>query len=157
MYFQSENQRDQVLLKLSLLALYILLGYDAIVTIIGYIVSKSNIDMVGNTLVRNIVFVVAIADLVAIFLVKKSMLGNMLKIHKTNPDNNNPLAYNALLTITLVITAMCIAISTYGLVLIFLGEKLEVLLLFVAISLLGYQFFRLRPRDFEENYDLSES
>jgi hypothetical protein len=153
-YFQSDNQRDQILLKLSLLSLYILLGFDALATIIGYMVAKSNMDMVGNKLLRNIVFLVAVVDLAAIFLVKKTMLGNMLKIHKAIPDNINPLPYNSLLTITLVITAMCIAISTYGLVLIILGEKLEILLLFIAISLIGYQFFRLRSRDFEESHDL---
>ncbi len=158
MTFQSDEQKYQILAKLSLIALYILLAYDVAALAAGYLLAQtSSTTIAGNTIVRDAVFAVAVADLVAIYLVKKSMLK---KIAKSQSNANVPNAieeYKKLLNITLVIALMCAAISTYGLILVFLGEKLEVLLLFVAGSLLGYQFFRLRPRDFDESENAGDN
>jgi hypothetical protein len=72
----------------------------------------------------------------------------------TQADQPGPeIHYSDLFRINIVITALCAAISIYGLILVVLGEKIELLLLFIALSLVGYQFFRLRPRDFENDSD----
>jgi hypothetical protein len=47
-------------------------------------------------------------------------------------------------TISLVIFACVGAASLYGLVLVIMGAQLEVMVLFVALSLIGYQLFRPR-------------
>lgn len=46
--------------------------------------------------------------------------------------------------LSMVIFACTAAASVYGLVLIVMGAQLEVMVLFVALSLIGYQFFRPR-------------
>jgi hypothetical protein len=151
MPFQSDEQKYHILAKLSLIALYILLAYNLVAVAVGYFLAQANSTTgIGNTILRNVVFAVAVADLVVIFLIKKSMLNKTAKSQSRAVVTSGIEEYKKLLNITLVIVLMCAAISTYGLILVILGEKLEVLLLFVAASLLGYQFFRLRPRDFEE-------
>ena len=156
MHFQSERERDHALLKLSLIALYMILGYDALATIVGYFIVKINIDANGSKLIRNAVFLIAIIDLAAIYWVKRVMLRIALS-GDSGPDYNVEIHYRQLFRITIIIAAMCIAISTYGLILVIFGEKFEVLMLFIAISLIGYQFFRLRPRDFPDSTKTMES
>lgn len=150
MYFKSDNERDHMLVRLSLLALYIIMGYNVVMLVLGYIIAQQNPNAISDTLIRNILFFAAVADMAAIFLVKKSMLGKAIKT-LNGPEETIP--YKALFNITSIITIMCLAISTYGLVLVYLGEKFEILMLFVALSLVAYQFFRLRARDFEEKFD----
>ncbi len=108
MTFQSDEQKYQILAKLSLIALYILLAYDVAALAAGYLLAQtSSTTIAGNTIVRDAVFAVAVADLVAIYLVKKSMLN---KIAKSQSNANVPNAieeYKKLLNITLVIALMC--------------------------------------------------
>lgn len=152
MYFQSDDQRFQVLAKLSLIALYILLAYDLIIIALGYFLSLSNnLNGSGDPLILDIVFLIAVADLIGTYIIKKYMLNRAHLAREGNSDEIK--AYRMLLNITLVIVLMCSAISTYGLILVILGEKFEMLVLFVAISLIGYQFFRLRPRDFDDEFE----
>jgi hypothetical protein len=153
MHFSSQDEQYRVLLKLSLIALYILMAFDLAVIIVGYLAIQSNFaETVSKaSQVRNIILLIAFAEFIALHFVKKSMLK---KTRERNPgDSAKPgiLPYLDLLQITIVIAAMCSAISLYGLVLVLLGERFEMLMLFVVLSLIGYQFFRLRPRDFQEN------
>jgi len=155
MRFQSDDQRYQVLAKLSLIALYILMAYNLVVVVLGYFLTLSNSPAAsGNNIIRDIVFAVAVADLIGIYLVRQVMLRKVLDTPEGGVNQN--IIYKRLLNITLVIVLMCSAISTYGLVLVILGEKFEILMLFVAVSLIGYQFFRLRPRDFSDETDNSD-
>jgi hypothetical protein len=155
MRFQSDDQRYQVLAKLSLIALYILMAYDLVVVVLGYFLTLSNGPAAsGNNIIRDIVFAVAVADLIGIYLVRQVMLKKVMDTPASSSNQN--IIYKRLLNITLVIVLMCSAISTYGLVLVILGEKFEILMLFVAVSLIGYQFFRLRPRDFSDEAENSD-
>jgi hypothetical protein len=155
MRFQSDDQRYQVLAKLSLIALYILMAYNLVVVVLGYFLTISNsLTVPPNNVIRNIVFAVAVADLIGIYLVRQVMLKKVMDTPASSSNQN--IIYKRLLNITLVIVLMCSAISTYGLVLVILGEKFEILMLFVAVSLIGYQFFRLRPRDFSDEAENSD-
>lgn len=151
MEFKSDQERTRVLLKLSLMALYILLAYNLIIMGIGYWLIQSN-QVSANApgkLARNIIFLVAVAEMVAIQFIKRAMLA---RLNRKRPLEQEPMPQTIskeLQNITLVIAAMCSAISTYGLVLLTLGEKFEVLLFFMALSLVAYQLFRLRPKDFK--------
>jgi hypothetical protein len=155
MYFQSDDQRYHVLAKLSLIALYVLLAFDLVVVVLGYFLAQSNtIESSGSRLIRDIIFGVAVADLIGIYLVRRIMLKKALEM----PDGaDQNVVYSKLLNISMVIVLMCSAISTYGLVLVILGEKFETLLLFVAVSFIGYQFFRLRPRDFPDDHESTDN
>jgi len=153
MYFRTEEEQFRVLLKLSLIALYILTAYDLAILAIGYLAIQSNAVRPGppDTMIRNALFLVAIGELAAAYFVKKSMLRQAKARNYQDPSTPELVPYPDLLKITVIITSLCSAISTYGLVLIFLGERFEMLFLFVAMSLVGYQVFRLRPRDFKES------
>jgi FtsH-binding integral membrane protein len=135
------------------MALYILVAYNLIMMGVGYWLIQSN-QVSANArgkLVRNIIFLVAIAEMVAIQFVKRAMLA---RTNRKSPPEQEPKPQTInkeLQNITLVIAAMCSAISTYGLVLLTLGEKFDVLLFFVALSLVAYQLFRLRPKDFRDS------
>lgn len=135
----------EILSKLSSISLYIVLGCDIAVLITGYLIAQSGgIMPARNNLIRNILFIVAISELAAMQIVKRSMLS---KIGALAEDQS--FDYRQLVPISIVIAAMCSAISIYGLVAVILGSELEVLLLFIAISLIGYQLFRIRARDLE--------
>jgi hypothetical protein len=151
MQFRTKEEQNKVLLRLSLVALYILVAYDIVMMGVGYyyIQSVSTAREVDAT-VRNAIFLVAIGDLIALYFVKRSQLRRIGQMNPSEELKPGILPYNRLLNITVMIAALCSALPTYGLVLVILGEKFETLLLFVALSLLGYQLFRLRPRDFGE-------
>jgi hypothetical protein len=151
MFFKSDGQRDQLLARLSLISLYILLAYNFVMIVIGYFLSQSHmLSDIGNPLVRKVFFAVVVAEMIAIYLVRTLMLKRVFRSHAHNDSIDEKVLYKDLLNITIIVAAMCSAISTYGLILVVLGEKIEILVLFAAISLIGYQFFRLRPKDFEE-------
>ncbi|OGC90697.1 MAG: hypothetical protein A2W25_00020 [candidate division Zixibacteria bacterium RBG_16_53_22] len=153
MYFSSREEQFRILLKLSLIALYILVAYDFAILVAGYFAIQANIaeSLTSAALVRNVIFLLAVAELIATYFVKISMLKKTKKSTAGDAAKPGILPYPDLLRITIVIAAMCSAISTYGLVLVLLGNRFEILLLFIALSLIGYQFFRLRPRDFERD------
>ncbi len=136
----------EIMSKLSSISLYIVLGCDLAALIIGYLIAQSGRIMpASNNLHRNVLFIVAISELAAMHILKRSMLSNM-----KSPAEGLPLDYRQLMPVTIIIAAMCSAISIYGLVAVILGNELEVLFLFIAISLIGYQLFRIRPRDLEK-------
>jgi hypothetical protein len=134
---------SSLLARLSILALYIVLGTGIAVAIIGYLYIRfSDYTGMENTLIRNILFILGLLELAAIQVVKKNLLGKI-----TFSGDDPEILYKKLAPASVVIAAMCSAISIYGLVATILGSSYEVLLLFVAISLIGYQLFRFRARD----------
>ncbi len=153
MHFQSNEQKYHLLARLSLTSLYILLSIDFVIVLAGYFLSRSNSPYTGSALVRDIIFAVAIFDLLAIYLVKKFMLANALKAYGPEGNRDFNQFQKMLFSITMNITLMCSAISVYGLILVILGEKFEIMLLFVVASLIGYQLFRLRAKDFGDDSD----
>ena len=154
MYFQNDSEKIHIILKLSLVALYILVGFDLAIIAIGYYLAQYHYASGSvNTGLRNIIFFVAISVMVATYIVKKFNLRKLFNLIKDSSISSEKSLYKELFNINIIITSMCAAISIYGLVLVILGEKIEILLLFVAMSLIGYQFFRLRPRDLENDSD----
>ncbi len=136
----------EILSKLSSISLYIVIGCDIAVLITGYLIAQSGgIMQARNNLIRNILFIVAVSELAVMQIVKRSMLSKIKP-----PAEGRAFDHRQLMPVTIVITAICSAISVHGLVAVILGSELEVLLLFVAISLIGYQFFRIRMRDLEK-------
>jgi len=145
MTYHSRQDDYEILSKLSSISLYIILGFDMAILITGYLIAQSGgIMPARNNLLRNVLFIVAVSELAAMEIVKRSMLSKIGPLAEGQAFD-----YRQLMPVTVVIAAMCSAISIYGLVAVILGSELEVLLIFVAISLIGYQLFRLRPRDLE--------
>lgn len=132
-----------ILARLSLIALYIVLGTGLTAIAAGYLVIQSgSSQQTENILLRNIVFVAALIDLASIQYVKRSLLGKL-----RSPEDSASITFAMLLGPTLIIAAICAAISIYGFIAVIFGSSLDVLLLFVAVSLIGYQLFRIRDRD----------
>jgi hypothetical protein len=152
LYFQSDDEKYRILAALSLKALYVLLASNLAIVLLGYFLaqSKAGGGNMPNSFIRNVIFFVAVAEMIAIHFIKKTMLANTIKALESTEKPGNIRLQKELLNITIVIASICSAISIYGLILVILGEKFEILLLFVAMSLISYQFFRLRPKDFQE-------
>lgn len=145
MTYNSRQDDYEILARLSSISLYIVLAIDMAILVTGYLIAQSGgIISTRDNLLRNVLFVVAVSELAAMEIVKRSMLSKIAP-----PPEGKEFDYGQLMPITIVIAAMCSAISIYGLVAVILGSEIEVLLLFVAISLIGYQLFRIRPRDLE--------
>jgi len=134
-----------LLARVSALALSIVLGTGMGALVAGYLIIQTGAAAYPeNSLVRNILFLAALTDLAAIQFVKRYYISRL-----RNDINTGEVAYQALLTPTLVMAGLCSAISVYGLVAAALGSPMDVLLLFVAVSLIGIQLFRIRNRDLE--------
>ena len=134
---------SSILTRLSIIALFIVLGAGLAAIVAGYLIIQSGSSrQTENILVRNILFIAGLLDLASIQFVKRSLLGKIL----SSEDIRN-ITFGMLLKLTLIIAAICAAISIYGLLAVIFGSSLEVLLLFVAVSLIGYQLFRIRDRD----------
>jgi hypothetical protein len=146
MTLDSDRREDyQILARLSIVSLYIVVGVGLAVIIIGYLYLQSaGLKPPPNKPVRNILLIVALAVLPATHIVKRSMLSKI-----EPPEPGGRFEPRRLFQITITISSMCAGISVYGLVAVILGNEYEVLLLFVAVSLIAYQFFRLRPGDLE--------
>ncbi len=145
MTYHSPHDDYEILARLSSISLYVVLGIDMAILIAGYLIAQSGgIISTRSNLLRNVLFIVAVSELAAMEIVKRSMLSKI-----GPPTEGQAFDYRQLMQVTVVIAAMCSAISIYGLIAVILGSELEVLLLFVAISLIGYQLFRIRPRDLE--------
>ena len=132
-----------VLARVSAVALYIVLGTGILAIAAGYLIIEAGISVYPqNTLIRNILFLVGLTDLAATQFIKRTLL-----IKLRSADSQDRVSYQMLLGPTMIIAAMCSAISFYGLVAVILGSPLDVLLLFVVVSLIGFQLFRIREKD----------
>jgi len=136
-----------VLARLTTLSLLVILGVGIAAIGAGYTILQSDVyPAKENTLIRNILFLVGLMDLAMVQFLKRKLLSDISLSPSDNEQN-----LQVLMPVTLVITALCSAISIYGVVAVFLGSSLEVLLLFVAVSLIGYQLFRIRAKDLERD------
>ncbi len=146
MKFNSEQQKVETISRLSLISLMMVLGSAIVMAAIGYLVTQERISQEGFKLdlLTEVIFLVALSEFPAAFFVRKSL---MAKLSKTTQSNSPEIKLN---TISVIMAAFAMAISTYGLVIVLLGNKFEMLFLFVAISLIHYQLFRLRLKDFDD-------
>jgi len=137
-----------VLARLTTTALVIVLGVGLAAIAGGYMIIQSELyPPVENSLVRNILFIAGIIDLGVVQFLKKTLLFKARLSSEESGQN-----YRAILPVTLVIAGMCSAISIYGLAAVLVGSSLEVLLFFVAVSLIGFQLFRIRAKDLEKRH-----
>lgn len=146
MKFHTDEQRTQVLARLSLISLIAIMIFDAVILMAAYFISlQAGKDPSNNYgMVSRIFFLVALIDLPIILLVKRARLSKMGKLAGYQESD-----YSRLWALTLIIMALCCEISILGLLGVILGNTLEYAILMIAISLVAFQLFRLRPRDFE--------
>lgn len=87
-----------------------------------------------------VLFFVSISELLAIFIFKKSFFAKFSK--KSQMGISQIPVQKSILTFSIVIFALSLAPSVYGLVYFLLGGRLEEFLLFIAITFLGFRIFR---------------
>lgn len=146
----SENQKNELVAKFSLMALYLVFGGDISLTAIAYIIQGFIVIEIGRDtiMIRNVFLIMAVVELGAIQLIKRSLLSKLPRI-----ENEEDIPYQGLTNITYVIAAMCVSIATFGLIIVTLGGSFDFMLLFLAISLIGFQIFRLRNKDLDKLSD----
>ena len=143
----TDQQKYQILAKLSLLALYLVFGIDVTLAAIGYFIQGNMAFDSGHdtVLIRNVFLALVFAEFASLHFMKNALLSKLPRI--TDPER---IPYQQLLNITYVVAGICVSISAYGLIIVALGGDYDFLLLFVAISLIGFQLFRLRKKDLDK-------
>jgi hypothetical protein len=143
----ADKKKYQILARLSLVSLYLVFAINITLAAIAYFIQgRVYLEMGSNTsIIRNIFIVLSVAELAAIQFIKNLL---MSKVPRITDFDNAP--YQQLLSITYVIAGMCVSIAVYGFIIVLLGGDYDFVLLFVAISLIGFQLFRLRKKDLDK-------
>jgi hypothetical protein len=143
----SDKKKYEVLARLSLVALYLVFGLNVTLAVIAYFIQGNVYIGTGSdtVLIRNIFIVLALVELAALQFIKNVLLSRVPRI--TDAED---IPYHQLLSITYVIAGMCVSIAAYGFIIVLLGGHYDFMLLFVAISLIGFQLFRLRKKDLDK-------
>ena len=143
----SDKKKYEILARLSLMALYLVFAINVTLGIIAYFIQgKTGMQTVSESLlIRNIFLGLAFVELAALQFIKKTLLAKVPEF-----SENSQVPYQQLLTITYVIAGLCVSIAVYGFILVLLGGDYDYMLLFVAISLIGFQLFRIRKKDLDK-------
>jgi len=144
----SDKKKYEILARLSLVALYLVFGINIMLAAIAYFIQgKVYMEMGSNTVtIRNVFIVLALLELAALQFIKNVLLSKVPRITDTED-----IPYHQLLSITYIIAGMCVSIAVYGFIIVLLGGNYDFMLLFVAISLIGFQLFRLRKKDLDNS------
>lgn len=97
---------------------------------------------------------VSAADLIATIIIRRKMPGMFLKSQGGTAGEGSA---RAVMNFSIVIFAFNLSYTIYGLVLVLMGAEMEVMMLFVALSLIGYQLFRPRQSYLERLLSKIES
>jgi hypothetical protein len=87
--------------------------------------------------------IVSLADAVATYYVRKKMPARFFRGQiGTTAERFD----KAVVNLAIIIYTFNLSYSIYGLVLVLMGAEMEIMMLFMAFSLIGYQLFRPRPK-----------
>lgn len=143
----SDSKKYEILARLSLIALYLVFFIDLSLGIIAYFIRTRTGIQIGNdsVLLRNIFLALVFAELAAMQFIKNTLLA---KVPHFSDEDTVP--YQQLFTITYIIAGMCVSVAVYGFIIVLLGGNFDFMLLFVALSLIGFQLFRIRKKDLDK-------
>jgi len=143
----SDKKKYEILARLSLTALYLVFAINVTLAAIAYFIQgKTGLSTgVDSLLIRNIFLGLAFVELAALQFIKKTLLARVPRF-----SDEDEVPYQQLMAITYIIAGMCVSIAIYGFILVLLGGHYDFVLLFVAISLIGFQLFRIRKKDLDK-------
>ena len=143
----SDKKKYEILARLSLVALYLVFGTNITLAAIAYFIQGNMYIEIGpdTVVIRNIFIILALVELAALQFIKNVLLSKVPGIIDVED-----IPYRQLLSITYIIAGMCVSIAVYGFIIVLLGGNYDFMLLFVAISLIGFQLFRLRKKDLDK-------
>ncbi|MCP4580675.1 MAG: hypothetical protein GY839_03600 [candidate division Zixibacteria bacterium] len=94
---------------------------------------------------------IALIELGIGFYIKRKL---MAPLHAANQTPSDDLLWQVALKTTIALAAICAAIPLYGLVAVIIEGNINAMVGFAIVSLAGFLFLRLRPRDFSKlEYD----
>ncbi len=149
---------NAVLLKPLYLGLLMNIFAPSLIVIIAYFIeSRGGVKVVesGNAgdMILWILGVVALADgAVAIYLKQKQFYAPMIRSRETFVADFTSGVFSR----SILIYAIAVAISFYGLVVYFLSGKFDYLLFFVILSFIAFQIIRPRPGFLQKVLDAQE-
>jgi hypothetical protein len=91
--------------------------------------------------------IIALADIGIGLFLKKRLLEPLFSI---NQQLDERVIKQTIMKVTIVLSIICASVPIYGLLTILFGAMIEYLVGFTIISLAGFLFLRLRPRDFKK-------
>ena len=141
-----DKKKYEILARLSISSLYLVFGLNVTLAAVAYFLQGETYseNITDNTLIRNVFIILALLELAALQFIKNALIS---RIPRSSIDN---IPYNQLISITYIVAGMCVSIAIYGLIIVLLGGNYDFMLLFVAISLIGFQLFRLRKKDLDK-------
>ncbi|MFC1839610.1 hypothetical protein ACFL1N_08520 [Thermodesulfobacteriota bacterium] len=137
-------------------AMVVSLGvYIAICVLIGDKVRQTMGEGFPLVLIRNILFGISIVELIATHFIRKLMMREPEidpgSISAPEPVAQEPVnIHGKYLSAMVVSLALCESIGIYGLVLFFLGDSVQTMYTFMAVSAAGMLFHRPKREDLEE-------
>ena len=143
----TEEQKYAIISRVSLISLAMVLGLNVIVALVGFIfINYQNVTPADNIqIIRYAFYFITLSEFIAIFIVKRNLFSKI---------DINALDLKAfqqkLFNVSIIVSAICNAISIYGLVLVIMGDEIRIMFVFIAASLIAFQIFRIRIRDLEK-------
>ncbi len=95
-----------------------------------------------------VLILVSASEILALYIVKKNLLANAVKRNVVS-SIRNPIQ-NLIFKFSIIIFALCLAPTIYGLVYFLLGGSMEEFVLFMAITLLSFRIFRPKLEDLKK-------
>ena len=157
---QDEQQIIRVLARTTYLGLFINVMapiglFVVAMTLTGGITGEGGLGLDDRPMVRFLFFVflgMSVIDFIVCLIIRKSLPARLISASGGSPSERFA---GAARNIALVIFIFNALYSVYGLVLVALGAQIEVMMLFVAFSLIGYQFLRPRRAFLERLMDIT--
>lgn len=151
-----ENQRqrlDALQTKIIYYGVVLDVFLPFILAIIAYTIKSRRSEITAN-LPLNVLLccllIVSAGDLLICFFMKRKMFSEISS--NKGEQGPNPQIEEIIFKYAILIFSLCLASSIYGFVYFLLGGTLEKYVLFVVITMVGYQFFKPRDRDFRKAF-----
>ena len=143
----TEEQKYAIISRVSLISLAMVLGLNVIVALVGYIFTYyQEVTPADNIhIIRYALYFITLSEFLAIFIVKRNLISK-IDINALDLKTFQQKLFN----VSIIVSAICNAISIYGLVLVIMGDEFRIMFIFIAASLIAFQIFRIRIRDLEK-------
>lgn len=129
------------------IGLAIVFSINIICLAIGVFLAKDTPHSRMIELLAMVLGIIALADIGIGLFLKRKLFEPLFSMNQ-QPDER--MIKQTIMKVTIILSIICASIPVYGLVIILFGATIEYLVGFTIISLAGFLFLRLRPRDFKK-------
>jgi purine-cytosine permease-like protein len=136
-----------IISKTAVIGTGIVFGTNIACLAVGHILTKDKPEIEALGMITILLIIVGIADLIAGFVIKRSMMSPLFD--RASPPDENTL-WQTSLKVTLVVSSICAALPLYGMVSLIIDGNMDAMVGFAIASLAGFMFLRLRPGNFRK-------